>query len=69
MLSILSFHYEIVKAKYLSLIGADFIKTSTGKEEVNAVLPVAFVMVRAIRDYHTKTGVKVGNLTNRVILP
>ena len=32
--------------------GADFIKTSTGKEDVNATLPVSLVMVRAIRDYH-----------------
>ncbi|MCO0638256.1 deoxyribose-phosphate aldolase, partial [Lutimaribacter sp. EGI FJ00014] len=31
--------------------GADFIKTSTGKEAVNAVLPVGLTMVRAIRDY------------------
>ncbi len=35
--------------------GADFIKTSTGKEAVNATLPVGEVMVRAIRDYHDKT--------------
>jgi deoxyribose-phosphate aldolase len=41
-------------------VGADFIKTSTGKEGVNAILPVALVMVRAIRDYHELTGFKVG---------
>lgn len=40
--------------------GADFIKTSTGKEEVNATLPVSLVMVRAIRDYLEETGMKVG---------
>jgi len=40
--------------------GADFIKTSTGKEDVNATLPVSLVMVRAIRDYLERTGVKVG---------
>lgn len=40
--------------------GADFIKTSTGKEEVNATLPVSLVMVRAIRDYRARTGHMVG---------
>ena len=42
------------------MAGADFIKTSTGKESVNATLPVSLVMVRAIRDYHERTGYKVG---------
>eukprot|EP01094_Clydonella_sp_ATCC50884_P006668 TRINITY_DN1587_c0_g1_i1.p2 TRINITY_DN1587_c0_g1~~TRINITY_DN1587_c0_g1_i1.p2 ORF type:complete len:323 (+),score=90.38 TRINITY_DN1587_c0_g1_i1:26-970(+) len=42
------------------MAGADFIKTSTGKEPVNATLPVALVMCRAIRDYYDRTGVKVG---------
>ena len=42
------------------MAGADFIKTSTGKEPTNATLPVSLVMVRAIRDYHEKTGYKVG---------
>ncbi|XP_030641883.1 deoxyribose-phosphate aldolase isoform X2 [Chanos chanos] len=40
--------------------GSDFIKTSTGKESVNATYPVAIVMVRAIRDYYLRTGHKVG---------
>ncbi|MBU1174427.1 MAG: deoxyribose-phosphate aldolase [Alphaproteobacteria bacterium] len=40
--------------------GADFIKTSTGKETVNATLPVSLVMTRAIRDYRMATGYKVG---------
>jgi deoxyribose-phosphate aldolase len=40
--------------------GADFIKTSTGKEPVNATLPVSLVMVRAIRAYHESTGYKIG---------
>jgi len=40
--------------------GSDFIKTSTGKEGVNAILPVGLVMVRAIRDYLAATGIKVG---------
>ncbi|MEM6305686.1 MAG: deoxyribose-phosphate aldolase [Pseudomonadota bacterium] len=42
------------------MAGADFIKTSTGKEAVNATLPVSLVMIRAIRDYHDRTGVRVG---------
>lgn len=42
------------------MAGADFIKTSTGKEPVNATLPVGLVMVRAIRDYYERTGHKIG---------
>jgi deoxyribose-phosphate aldolase len=42
------------------MAGADFIKTSTGKESVNATLPVTLVMLRAIRDYHAHTGWPVG---------
>ncbi|MBC6438315.1 MAG: deoxyribose-phosphate aldolase [Rhodobacteraceae bacterium] len=42
------------------MAGADFIKTSTGKESVNATLPVSLVMVRAIRAYDAATGAKVG---------
>jgi deoxyribose-phosphate aldolase len=42
------------------MAGADFIKTSTGKEPVNATLPVTLTMIRAIRDYHDHTGVMVG---------
>lgn len=42
------------------MAGADFIKTSTGKEPVNATLPVGLVMARAIRDYRDRTGVSVG---------
>ncbi|MBA4156792.1 MAG: deoxyribose-phosphate aldolase [Gemmatimonadetes bacterium] len=42
------------------MAGADFIKTSTGKESENAVLPVGLVMARAIRDYYERTGQKVG---------
>ena len=42
------------------MAGADFIKTSTGKEPVNATLPVGIVMVRAIRDYFERTGYKIG---------
>jgi deoxyribose-phosphate aldolase len=42
------------------MAGADFIKTSTGKEDVNATLPVSLIMVRAIREYLEQTGAKVG---------
>jgi deoxyribose-phosphate aldolase len=42
------------------MAGADFIKTSTGKEDVNATLPVSLVMIRAIREYHDRTGYRVG---------
>ncbi|WP_289149258.1 deoxyribose-phosphate aldolase [uncultured Salipiger sp.] len=42
------------------MAGADFIKTSTGKEGVNATLPVSLVMMRAIREYHEETGYRVG---------
>jgi deoxyribose-phosphate aldolase len=42
------------------MAGADFIKTSTGKEPVNATLPVSLVMVRAIRDYYERSGYQVG---------
>jgi len=42
------------------MAGSDFIKTSTGKEPVNATIPYGLVMVRAIRDYQERTGHKVG---------
>jgi len=42
------------------MAGADFIKTSTGKESVNATLPVSLVMIRAIREYQERMGVRVG---------
>ena len=42
------------------MAGADFIKTSTGKEGVNATLPVALAMLRMIRAYHERTGYKIG---------
>ena len=40
--------------------GADFIKTSTGKESVKAVLPVGLIMARAMRAYEERTGFKIG---------
>ena len=42
------------------MAGADFVKTSTGKEKVNATLPVGLTMVRAIRAYLERTGYRVG---------
>lgn len=42
------------------MAGADFIKTSTGKEAVNATLPVGLAMVRSIRAYHERTGIRIG---------
>ena len=38
------------------MAGSDFIKTSTGKEPVNATIPVGIVMCRAIREYFDRTG-------------
>lgn len=52
---------NVYKASLVCMMaGADFIKTSTGKEGVNAILPVGLVMVRAIREYYKKTGYKIG---------
>ena len=52
---------NVARASMICMMaGADFIKTSTGKESVNATLPVTLVMLRAIRDYHTRTGIRVG---------
>lgn len=52
---------NISKASLVCMMaGSDFIKTSTGKEAVNATFPVALVMVRAIRDYYQRTGYKIG---------
>ena len=52
---------NVAKASAICMMaGADFIKTSTGKESVNATLPVSLVMIRLIRDYYERTGVKIG---------
>lgn len=52
---------NVAKASLVCMMaGADFIKTSTGKEAVNATLPVSLVMLRAIRQYEEMTGFKVG---------
>ena len=42
------------------MAGSDFIKTSTGKEAVNATLPVGLVMIRAIQKFYRLTGKKIG---------
>lgn len=52
---------NVAKASWVCMMaGADFIKTSTGKERVNATLACSLVMVRAIREYHRLAGYKVG---------
>jgi len=52
---------NVARASVVCMMGgADFIKTSTGKESVNATLPVSLVMIRAIRDYHERTGFRIG---------
>lgn len=52
---------NVAKASMVCMMaGADFIKTSTGKESVNATLPVSLTMIRQIREYHERTGYKVG---------
>jgi deoxyribose-phosphate aldolase len=52
---------EVARASRVCMMaGADFIKTSTGKEVANATLPVSLVMLRAIRDYHVLTGYQIG---------
>ncbi|MEX0853305.1 MAG: deoxyribose-phosphate aldolase [Bauldia sp.] len=52
---------NVGRASWVAMMaGTDFIKTSTGKEGVNATLPVALIMVRAIRAYREMTGHIVG---------
>jgi deoxyribose-phosphate aldolase len=52
---------NVARASWVCMMaGADFIKTSTGKETVNATLPVGLVMTRAIREYQEATGYRVG---------
>lgn len=52
---------NVERASFVAMMaGADFIKTSTGKEATNATLPVSLVMVRAIREYAQQTGMAVG---------
>ncbi len=52
---------NVARASMVAMMaGADFIKTSTGKEGVNATLPVSLVMTRMIREYFAQTGYAVG---------
>ena len=52
---------NVARASVVAMMaGADFIKTSTGKEATNATLPVGLVMTRAIREYAHETGMAVG---------
>ena len=52
---------NVARASVICMMaGADFIKTSTGKEPVNATLPVTLVMIRAIREFYDRTGLRVG---------
>ena len=52
---------NVYKASLVAMMaGSDTIKTSTGKEGVNATFPVALTMIRAIREYYEQTGHKVG---------
>jgi deoxyribose-phosphate aldolase len=52
---------QVYQASLVAMMaGSDFIKTSTGKESVNATLEFGLVMARAIREYETHTGYKVG---------
>jgi deoxyribose-phosphate aldolase len=52
---------NIAKASQVCMMaGADFIKTSTGKEPTNATLPVSLVMVRMIRNFYNETGIRIG---------
>ena len=52
---------QVYQASLVAMMaGSDFIKTSTGKESVNATLEFGLVMTRAIREYHERTGYRVG---------
>lgn len=55
-----TFRNVYIASMIAMMAGADFIKTSTGKEAVNATLPVGLVMVRAIQDFGRLTGRKIG---------
>lgn len=53
--------HDVARASLVAMMaGADFVKTSTGKENVNATLPVALVMARTVRAYAQATGYRVG---------
>lgn len=52
---------NVYKASLIAMMaGSDFIKTSTGKEAVNAILPIGLLMIRSIQEFRQKTGKKIG---------
>ena len=52
---------NIKKASLLAMYaGADYIKTSTGKEKISATPEAAYVMCQAIKEYYEKTGIQIG---------
>ena len=52
---------NIKKASILSMYaGADYIKTSTGKEKISATPEAAYIMCQAIKEYYDKTGIQIG---------
>lgn len=54
---------NVYKASMVAMMaGSDFVKTSTGKEAVNATLPFGIVMSRAIADYYENVGYKVSQM-------
>ena len=52
---------NIKKASLLAMYaGADYIKTSTGKEKISATPEAAYVMCQAIKEYYDRTGIQIG---------
>lgn len=52
---------NVYKASMIAMMaGSDFIKTSTGKESVNATIPIGLVMIRAIQCFYNETQRKIG---------
>ncbi|RZF40318.1 hypothetical protein LSTR_LSTR006927 [Laodelphax striatellus] len=61
---------NVYKASLVAMMaGSDFIKTSTGKEAVNATFPVGIVMCRAINNYQIRTGIKLMYSTSNHVWP
>jgi deoxyribose-phosphate aldolase len=54
--------YELIfKASMIAMdAGADFIKTSTGKTSISATPETAYVICRAVSDFYSETGIRVG---------
>ncbi len=61
---------NVAKASHVAMqAGSDWIKTSTGKEGVNATLPVSLVMVRTIRDFHARPASRSASSPRAVCAP